>query len=185
MTNNDVLRRMRYIFDFDDSSMIALFALAGHEVSRAEVSDWLKKEDDPSFHMCSDALLAAFLDGVINDMRGQKEGEQDGEPVKFEGRLTNNMILRKLRIALNLQADDMLRILSSVNFIISKHELSAFFRKVGHKHYRECKNQILRNFLNGLQLKYRDITELKQTFDDEEAADESSENKDVPDVWAR
>jgi uncharacterized protein YehS (DUF1456 family) len=181
MTNNDILRRMRYIFDFEDSAMIALFALAGHEVSRAQVSDWLKKDDDPSFQMCSDALLATFLDGVIIDLRGEKEGEQ----IKFEGRLTNNMILRKLRIALNLQADDMLRILNSVNFIISKHELSAFFRKVGHKHYRECENQILRNFLNGLQLKYRDITELKQTFDDEELDDESGESKDVSDVWAR
>jgi len=39
---------------------------------------------------------------------------------------------------------------------ISKHELSAFFRKPGHKHYRECKDQVFRNFLNGVQLKYRD-----------------------------
>ncbi|MCL4155896.1 UNVERIFIED_CONTAM: hypothetical protein GTU68_053449 [Idotea baltica] len=185
MTNNDILRRMRYIFDFDDSAMISLFALAGHEVSRSEVSDWLKKDDDPSFQMCSDALLAIFLDGVIIDMRGEKEGEQVAKPVKLEGRLTNNMILRKLRIALDLKANDMLKILTSVNFIISKHELSAFFRKVGHKHYRECKNQILRNFLNGLQLKYRDITELKQTFDDEELEDESGESKDASDVWAR
>jgi len=184
------LRRLRYTFDFDDNAMIGLFALAGLEVSRAEVSDWLKKDDDPLFHMCSDAQLAAFLDGVIIDMRGAKEDEQEdqkvSEKVKFEGRLTNNMILRKLRIALNLQADDMLRILSSVNFVISRHELSAFFRKVGHKHYRECKNQILRNFLNGLQLKYRDITELKQTFDDEDDVDDASgEDKEVPDVWAR
>jgi|TARA_B110000238_G_C16125587_1_gene439071 uncharacterized protein YehS (DUF1456 family) len=193
MTNNDILRRLRYVFDFDDSAMISLFALDGHEVSRAEVSDWLKKEDDPLFHMCGDALLAGFLDGVINDMRGKKEGEPEAEPVKFEGRLTNNMILRKLIIALNLKADDTLKILSSVNFIISKHELSAFFRKVGHKHYRECKNQILRNFLNGLQLKYRDITELKQVFDDAEIAaeaeaevkNESRDSKDVSDVWAR
>lgn len=195
MTNNDILRRLRYVFDFDDSAMISLFALGGHEVTRAEVSDWMKKEDDPLFHMCSDQLLAGFLDGVINDMRGKKDGEPEAGPVKFEGRLTNNMILRKLIIALNLKADDTLKILSSVNFIISKHELSAFFRKVGHKHYRECKNQILRNFLNGLQLKYRDITELKQIFDDEEIAaeaeaeaevkNESSDSKDVPDVWAR
>lgn len=185
MTNNDILRRMRYIFDFDDSAMIALFALAGREVSRAEVSDWLKKDDDPSFQMCRDELLSAFLDGVINDMRGPKEEEQEGKQVKLEGRLTNNMIFRKLRIALNLQSDEVLKILSSVNFVISKHELSAFFRKVGHKHYRECKNQILRNFLNGLQLKYRDITELKQVFDDEEVEDESSESGDIADVWTR
>ena len=181
MTNNDILRRMRYIFDFNDNAMIGLFSLGGREVSRAEVSDWLKKEEDPAFQMCKDDLLAAFLDGLIVDMRE----EQKGEHKKFEGRLTNNMIFRKLRIALNLQSDDVLRILSSVGYTLSKHELSAFFRKIGHKHYRECKNQILRNFLNGLQLKYRDITELQHTFDDEEADDESEEGRDVSDVWAR
>lgn len=171
MTNNDIIRRIRYIFDFNDSAMIALFGLGGLEVTRAEVSDWLKKEEDPAFQKCSDEQLACFLNGIINDMRGEKEGEQP----KPEKRLTNNMIFRKLRIALNLQAEDVQKILASVNYILSKHELSAFFRKVDHKHYRECKNQILRNFLNGLQLKYRDITELKQTFDDEDLDEERNE----------
>ena len=61
----------------------------------------------------------------------------------------------KLKIALNLKADDVLGILDLANFRISKHELSAFFRRPDHKHYRECKDQILRNFLKGIQLKYR------------------------------
>jgi len=181
MTNNDILRRIRYIFDYNDSAMIALFGLAGHEVSRAEVSDWLKKEQDPSFQECSDTLLATFLNGLIFDMRGKKDGEQS----KPEKRLTNNMIFRKLKIALNMQAEEVLEVMNLAGFKISKHELSAFFRKVDHKHYRVCKNQILRNFLNGLQLKHRDITELKQTFDDEEIDDELEVNNDESMVWAR
>jgi len=48
-----------------------------------------------------------------------------------------------------------LEIMDLANLRISKHELSAFFRKPGHKHYRDCKDQILRNFINGVQLKYR------------------------------
>ncbi|MCK5739315.1 DUF1456 family protein, partial [bacterium] len=58
-------------------------------------------------------------------------------------------------IALNLKAEDMLEILALAGFRMSKHELSAFFRKAGHKHFRVCKDQILRNFLKGAQLKYR------------------------------
>jgi uncharacterized protein YehS (DUF1456 family) len=152
MTNNDVLRRIRYTFNFDDSKMIAIFALAGLEVTRAEISDWLKKDDDPDYKNCGDLQLATFLNGLIIEKRGKKDGPQP-EPEKT---LNNNIIFRKLKIALNLQADDVIGMINKADFRISKHELSAFFRKPGHKHYRECKDQVLRYFLKGMQLKYRD-----------------------------
>ena len=152
MTNNDILRRIRYTFDFSDSKMIAIFGLADHQVTREQISDWLKSDDDPAFQEISDTRLAVFLNGLINDRRGKKEGAQP-EP---EQRLTNNIVFRKLKIALDLKAEDILEILGLADVHISKHELSAFFRKPGHKHYRDCKDQILRNFLNGIQLKYRD-----------------------------
>lgn len=157
MTNNDILRRIRYIFDFNDNKMIAVFGLADYKVTREQISDWLKKDDDPAYQPCSDTQLAIFLNGLINDKRGKKEGAQP-EP---EQHLTNNIIFMKLKIALNLKADDVLEILSLVDMNISKHELSAFFRKTDHKHYRKCKDQILRNFLKGVQLKYRDNVQLK------------------------
>ena len=160
MNNNDVLRRIRYIFDFGDSKMIAIFGEADHEVTRGQVSDWLKKDDDPAYQECNDILLAIFLNGLINDKRGKKEGAQPGP----EARLNNNIIFMKLKIALNLKAEDVLEILALAEFRLSKHELSAFFRKPGHKHYRECKDQILRNFLHGLQIKYRDNDKLKSDF---------------------
>jgi len=151
VTNNDILRRIRYIFDFSDSKMIAIFGLADHQVTREQISDWLKKEDDPAYQECSDTQLAIFLNGLINDKRGKKEGSQP----ELETHLTNNIIFMKLKIALNLKAEDVLEILELANLRISKHELSAFFRRPDHKHYRECKDQILRNFLKGVQLKYR------------------------------
>jgi len=151
MTNNDVLRRIRYIFDLDDSKVIAVFGLAGLEVTRAEISDWLKKDDDPDYQRCSDEQFATFLNGLIIEKRGKKDGPQ---PVP-EKQLNNNIIFRKLKIAFNLQAEEILTLVNQGDFRISKHELSAFFRKPGHRHYRECKDQVLRNFLKGLQLKYR------------------------------
>jgi len=151
MTNNDILRRIRYTFDFNDNKMIALFFFFYYTVTRTQVSDWLKKEDDPDYKNCPDLQLAIFLNGLINDRRGKKEGT----PVPVEKNLTNNIIFTKLKIAFNLKAEDVIEIMSLADFKIGKPELSAFFRKNTHKHYRECKDQILRNFLKGLQLKYR------------------------------
>ena len=141
--------------------MITIFAQADLAVSRSQVSNWLKKDDDPEQQRCDDRILACYLNGLINEMRGKKEGKQP-EP---EDKLNNNIIFKKLKIALNLKAEDILRIMALVDFTISKHELSAFFRKKGHKHYRECQEQILRNFLHGIQLEYRDETENENNAD--------------------
>lgn len=141
--------------------MITIFAQADLAVSRSQVSNWLKKDDDPEQQPCNDRILAYYLNGLINEMRGKKEGKQP-EP---EDKLNNNIIFKKLKIALNLKAEDILRMMALVDFTISKHELSAFFRKKGHKHYRECQEQILRNFLHGIQLEYRDKTENENNAD--------------------
>ena len=151
MTNNDVFRRIRYIFDFGDAEVISIFALADLKVTREEISDWLKKDDDPAIKTLTDRQLATFLNGLINHKRGKKQGAQPAP----EKKLSNNIIFRKIKIALNLQAEEVLGILQLADLRISSHELSAFFRKEGHKHYRQCKDQVLRNFLKGLQLKYR------------------------------
>jgi len=163
MKNNDILRRIRYIFDLSDSKMIAIIGLTGYRATREQISDWLKKDDDPAFKSCIDKQLAAFLNGLIIDKRGRREGPQ----AKPEKKLNNNIILRKLKIALNLRDDDIQEILSLAGLPMGKSELSALFRNPEHKNYRSCKDQILRNFLKGLQLKYRPgaatMTEFKWT----------------------
>jgi uncharacterized protein YehS (DUF1456 family) len=152
MINNDILRRIRYIFDYDDSKMIGIFSLGDRPVTRAEISDWLKKEDDPAYKACQDRDFAAFLNGLIVEKRGKKEGAQ---PVPEES-LNNNLIFLKLKIALNLQAEGVLEILNLGGLRLSKHELSAFFRRPGHKHYRKCKDQGLRAFLKGMQIRFHE-----------------------------
>lgn len=149
MTNNDLLRRIRYIFSYSDAQMIELFAAADTVVSRAQICDWLKSEEDEMYRPLPDPLFAAFLNGLINTKRGRKEGEQ---PVP-ESRLNNNIVFRKLKIALNLKDEDILSVLELANKRISKHELSAFFRNPSQDQYRPCNDQILRNFLQGLERK--------------------------------
>ena len=151
MMNNDVLRRIRYVFDYDDTKMAAIFALAELKVERGQLIAWLKKEDDPAYQECNDRMLATFLNGFISEKRGKRDGPQP----KPEMRLNNNAILMKLKIALNLQATDVLGILKLAEFQLSAHELSSFFRRSSHKNYRVCQDQVLRNFLRGMQLKYR------------------------------
>ncbi len=152
MDNNDILRRLRYALELNDNSMIKIFGLADLEVSREQISNWLKKEDDIDFLPFNDSLLATFLNGFIVFKRGKRDGVQS----KPEKSLNNNIILTKLKIALNLKAEDVLLVLEFADFVLSKHELSAFFRKKDHKHYRACKDQVLRNFIKGIELKYRE-----------------------------
>ena len=160
MTNNDIFRRLRYLFDYNDVKMISLFKLVDYDVERSLVSDWLKKDDDPMLKEISDRQLALFLNGLIIEKRGKREGPQP-EP---EDPLTNNMILRKLKIALELRSEDMLDLFASIDKKISKHELSAFFRKPGNKSYEPCMDQYLRNFFNALQAKYRNAPKVDKIF---------------------
>ena len=151
MTNNDVLRRVRYMLKFSDQKMVELFQLADYEVSIEDVQGWLRKMDDPALVEISDRELAVFLNGLIIDKRGKREGPQP-EPVE---QLTNNMIIRKLKIALELTSDEILEMCASINKNLGKHELSAFFRNPNHRAYRPCLDQYLRNILNALQHKYK------------------------------
>jgi uncharacterized protein YehS (DUF1456 family) len=150
LNNNDVLRRLRYTFNYNDKQMITVFASAGLQVSREQVSQWLKKDDDTDFINCMDSQLAYFLNGFINEKRGKKEGPN---PVA-EKRLTNNIVLTKLKIALNLKAEELIELLETVGFRLNKPELSAFSRRTDHQHYRECKDQVLRNLLHAIDKKY-------------------------------
>lgn len=151
MTNNDILRRLRFVYDFGDDQMIKVFELADQTVSRSVVSNWLKKDDHEDFQNLTDPQLCSFLDGLINLKRGKREGKQD-PPLDY---LSNNMILRKLKIAGAYKNEDLLEILKLAGMRISKHEMSAFFRNPQKSQYRPLKDQILRKLIHGLQIKLR------------------------------
>lgn len=154
MVNNDVLRGIRYALDLSDTKVVELIGLAELEIPKAEVKNLLKKEDEEGFVECRDEVLAAFLDGLIIKNRGKMEPRPD-QARKPEPRLTNNAILKKLRVAFELKEEDMHKVLELAGFGISKPELSALFRAKEHKNYRKCGDQLLRNFLKGLAIRHR------------------------------
>ena len=155
MTKNDILRRVRYALNIDDSTMIEIFKLSGHEIEQSGLINLLKKESEEGYVDCNDKIMEFFLDGLIFHKRGKKE-IQPGQEKKSGLRLTNNAILKKLRIALELKEDDMVGILKLAGIDISTSELTALFRKEGHRNYKECGDQFLRNFLKGLTIRYKD-----------------------------
>ena len=149
MINNDVLRSVRYMLDLGDVHVAEIIKLADYDVAKEDITAFLKKEDEEGFQECSNEVLAHFLDGLIIHRRGKSENP----PAPAEKvRVNNNMILKKLRVAFELKEEDMHKLMEAAEFKVSRPELNALFRKEGHKNYRACGDQFLRNFLKGLTL---------------------------------
>jgi len=152
--NNDVLRSIRYALDLGDARVVEIIKLAGRDIAQSDLANFLKKEDEEGFVECDDEVMLSFLDGLIIHQRGKMEARPDQDK-KPESRLTNNIILKKLRVAFELKEEDMHKVLELAGFSVSKPELSALFRTKGHKNYRACGDQLLRNFLKGLTIRHR------------------------------
>jgi len=162
MNNNDILRRLRYAFDFSNKGATALFKLdpnSSVEMTQANFMARIAKDDDSDFVACTDIELAAFLDGLIVSKRGLREPSPDAkkapEKPSSDFRLSKNDILKKLRIAMSFKEQEMLATLQQGGTELSKGELSALFRNPSHKHYRACGNQVLRSFIKGLTSQLR------------------------------
>jgi len=154
MINNDVLRAVRYMLDLSEDKVAAVLQLAAPDaaVDRRQVKAWLLKDDEADFAALGDLRLAQFLDGLITFRRGAAEGRAPRAP---ERRLSNNLVLKKLRIAFELRDEDLHAVLAAGGFPVSRPELSALFRQPGHANYRPCGDQLLRHFLRGLTLRLR------------------------------
>lgn len=154
MIANDVLRSIRYLLDLSDGRIVQITQLAdpAFDIDKDRVQAYLKKDLDAGYADCSDATLAHFLDGLIFHLRGR---DPDIAQRPVARRVTNNLVMKKLRVAFELKDSDMHGIFSAAGFPVSKPELSALFRQPEHKNFRACGDQMLRNFLKGLTLHVR------------------------------
>ncbi len=154
MINNDVLRSIRYMLDLSDARVVEIIHLADPSLAtdKDAIHDFLRKEGEEGHVECPDAVLAHFLDGLVVYLRGRDETR----PARaIEKRVNNNLVLKKLRVAFELKDVDMHQAFAEAGFPVSKPELSALFRQHGHKNYRACGDQMLRNFLKGLTRRVR------------------------------
>ena len=155
MLNNDILRSVRYMLNLNNEQMVAILALTDTDVLPAQIATWVKKEEEEGFSPCPDIVMAQFLNGLITFRRGK----DDSKPVpKIERKITNNVVLKKLRIAFELKSDDLLAILEEQQFRVSMPEITAMMRNPDHKNYRECGDQFLRYFLRGLTQRLKSAT---------------------------
>jgi len=159
MIHNDVLRRLRYALAINDTAAISIFKLVNYDMEIEYLHAVMKREGEEGYLPCRDKIIALFLDGLIIKNRGRQEGQ---EPQKMEPkelgpkeRLSNNEVLRKIRIAMSYKDDDMIAVLKLAGFRISKGELSAFFRKPDHRNFKPAGDQVVRNLLQGMVKKYR------------------------------
>lgn len=163
MNNNDILIRLRYALDIKNAEMVEIFKLGDTEVTIEEVRKILTKPEENTLNEahieCSNQLLDSFLNGFIIFKRGKQESKPE-QPKRPAPLLTNsnvnNIVLKKLKIALSLTSEDMLDLLEDAGITITKGELGAVLRTEGHRNYKVCGDRYARNFLKGLALAYRD-----------------------------
>lgn len=146
MINNDVIRAIRFILNVSEFKLVEIAALGGGVVTQQQINAYMKEEEEPGFELCPQNLMARFLNGIII----YKRGKDETRPPLAPELPTNNVVLKKLRVAFQLKDDDILEMLEGVGFRVTKSELSALFRKEGHVNYRPCGDQLLRNFLKAL-----------------------------------
>ena len=154
MINNDVLRSIRYMLDLGDGQVAQIVRLADPHfpIDTAAVQSFLKKEGEAGYVECGDPVLAHFLDGLVI----HKRGSNPDLPLRpAERRVTNNVVLKKLRVAFALRDVDVHQAFEAAGFAVSVPEVTALFRKPGQQNYRACGDQMLRNFLKGLTLRVR------------------------------
>ncbi|MDQ8187087.1 DUF1456 family protein [Pelagicoccus sp. SDUM812002] len=152
MTNNDVMRSVRYALDLKNAEVVQMIKEGGVELTALDVSNILKDETDEGYVACSIETIHAFLDGLILSRRGPSDRPVDEEANTW---INNTVVLRKLRIAFSMKDTDMIATMKAAGFQVSKGEINALFRATNHKHYKKCGDQFLRNFLKGLALTFR------------------------------
>jgi uncharacterized protein YehS (DUF1456 family) len=164
ISNNEILRRLRFTFDFKDHQMVEILAIAGKRLEIEEVAGWLKREDNEEYATMEDIDLAYFFNGFITLRRGKKPGLHPA-PEKV---MNNNLVYIKLKIALKLKDTDIVELMKTAGYKIGKHDLSAFIRNPSLPQYRICHDHFIRNFLHSIDVKYRVIKPEAEVDEEEE-----------------
>jgi len=147
LKTNDILYKITKALDLNEEEILKAYELEGYEMDPQHLEALLKKRVDKGFELCSYEELGIFLDGLVTLKRGPSPKKPaDDEAVA----LTNNLILKKLRIALELKEPETEIIFGLGDVTLSKQELKSLFRKEGHKNFKACSDELLMAFLDGL-----------------------------------
>lgn len=143
---NEVLYRLQKALQLSLEEMLEIYRLEAYPMEESYLISLLKRRQDKGFMLCSYEDLGLFLDGLVTLKRGPSPQKKCDEAVE----LTNNLILKKLRIALELKEAETEIIFGLADVNLTKQQLSSLFRKEGHKNFKPCSNELLLAFLDGL-----------------------------------
>ncbi len=147
MKTNDILYKIQKALSLSQEEILEAYKLTDYKMSATHLNSLLKRRQDEDSKLCSYEELGVFLDGFVILKRGPSPKKvNNNESVE----LTNNLILKKLRIALELKEAETEIIFSLGEAELSKQQLASLFRKEGHKNFKECSDELLTAFLDGL-----------------------------------
>jgi len=147
ISTNEILYRIKKALNLSTEEMIEAYSLENYAMEIPRLESLLARRKDKNFQLCSYEELGIFLDGLVSLKRGPSPKKpNDDEAVE----LTNNLILKKLRIALELKEAETEIIFGLADVELSKQQLASLFRKKGHKNFKECSDELLMAFLDGL-----------------------------------
>ena len=152
MDNNAILRSLRFALRLEDKDVARLFTLGGCVLTVEQAQARMGREGEPDAIYCVDDALGAFLDGLVLDRRGPPPADRPAPP---KVPLTNNEVLKKIRVALEMREGDVVTALALADMRLSKGEVRALFRNPAHSNHRPAGDQLVRRFLRGLTLKLR------------------------------
>ncbi len=147
MNTNDILYKIQKALNLSQDEMIEAYKLADYNMDASHLDLLLKRRQDKDSKLCSYEELGVFLDGFVILKRGPSPKKPNNDEVV---ELTNNLILKKLRIALELKEAETEIIFSLGEAELTKQQLASLFRKEGHKNFKECSDELLMAFLAGL-----------------------------------
>jgi uncharacterized protein YehS (DUF1456 family) len=146
MTNNYVLKLIQRAIDISEVDILKIYKSMDKKITKEDVEDILREEQDEKFILLSDDGFLLFLDGLIEWRRG-KSKTKSKKVIKTY--LNNNVILKKLRIAFDLKDEQMIKLFSLVEQEITSSELTPYFRKEGHVNFKRCSDSTLKKFIKG------------------------------------
>ena len=169
MNNNDIVRRIRFIFNIKNADMIKIFELGGLKMTKEQYQDIMTKQerDTPRDEKLSRHDLEVFMNGLIISQRGVKKDE-DGNPIEPDYSMKrdndiNNVVIKKLKIAMTYSNEDLLDFWTADGFTVTKGEVGAMLRRKGHPKYLVVGDQFMRKLLAGMAITFRDNAEAGKT----------------------
>ena len=146
ISTNEILFRIQKALNLTIADILEAYKLETYDMEPSHLEALLKRRDDKGFMLCSYEELGVFLDGLVTLKRGPSPKKNSDEVVE----LTNNLILKKLRIALELKEAETEIIFGLGDVELSKQQMASLFRKEGHKNFKVCSDELLMAFIEGL-----------------------------------